>query len=69
MEIYKKNHAKIINSKVYGRIWNEEFELPDWSYSVSDIQDYFEFFFKKNPAVKFYINKIENRIKFQIKAG
>ena len=22
--------------------WNDEFELPDGSYSVSDIQDYFE---------------------------
>ena len=22
--------------------WNEEFELPDKSYSVSDIQDYFQ---------------------------
>ena len=22
--------------------WNEEFELPDGSYSVSDIQDYFK---------------------------
>ena len=21
--------------------WNEEFELPDGSYSISDIQDYF----------------------------
>ena len=24
-------------------IWNEEFELPDGSYSVSNIQDYFEY--------------------------
>ena len=23
--------------------WNDEFELPDGSYSVSDIQDYFEY--------------------------
>ena len=22
--------------------WNDEFELPDGSYSISDIQDYFE---------------------------
>ena len=27
--------------------WNEEFELPDGSYSVSDIQDYFEYMLKK----------------------
>ena len=26
--------------------WNEEFELPDGSYSVSDIQDYFEYSLK-----------------------
>ena len=23
--------------------WNEKFELPDGSYSVSDIQDYFDY--------------------------
>ena len=27
--------------------WNDEFELPDGSYSVSDIQDYFEYILKK----------------------
>ena len=26
--------------------WNEKFELPDQSYSISDIQDYFEYIFK-----------------------
>ena len=26
--------------------WNEEFELPDGSSSVSDIQDYFKYTFK-----------------------
>ena len=26
--------------------WNEEFELPDGSYSISDIQDYFEYSLK-----------------------
>ena len=29
-------------------MWNDKFELPDGSYSVSDIQDYFEYIFKKN---------------------
>ena len=24
--------------------WNDKFELPDGSYSVSNIQDYFEYF-------------------------
>ena len=26
--------------------WNEDFELPEGSYYVSDIQDYFEYIFK-----------------------
>ena len=30
-------------SKISAPTWNEEFELPDESYSVSDIQDYFEY--------------------------
>ena len=54
---------------------NEEFELPDGSYSTSDIQDYFEYVFKKhgekivNPSTRIYTNKIENRITFKIKTG
>ena len=54
---------------------NEEFELPDGSYSVSDIQDYFEYILKKhsesvdNPSIRIYVNKIENRITFKIKSG
>ena len=27
--------------------WNDEFELPGGLYSISDIQDYFEYIFKK----------------------
>ena len=55
--------------------WNEEFELPDGSSSISDIQDYFECMLKKhgektvNLSIRIYINKIENRITFQIKTG
>ena len=33
--------------KVSASTWNEEFTLPDCSYSVSDIQDYFEYILKK----------------------
>ena len=33
--------------KVSTPTWNEEFELPDGSYSTSDIQDYFKYIFKK----------------------
>ena len=38
---YKNNKFKIS-----APTWNEEFELPDGSYSVSDIQDYFEYILK-----------------------
>ena len=31
---------------------NEEFELSDGSYSVSDIQDYFNYIIKTNESVR-----------------
>ena len=34
--------------KISAPTWNEEFELPDGSYSVSDIQDCFEYILKKH---------------------
>ena len=55
--------------------WNNKFELPDESYSVSDIQDYFEYIKKKHgesvdkPLVWIYVNKIENRVTFKIQNG
>ena len=61
--------------KISAPTWSEEFELPDGSYSVSDIQDYFEYILKihsesvDNPSIRIYINKIENRITFTIKNG
>ena len=61
--------------KISAPTWSEEFELPDGSYSVSDIQDYFEYILKKhsesvdNPSVRMYINRTENRITFKIKNG
>ena len=62
--------------KISAPTWNEEFTLPDGSYSVSDIQDYFDYILKKHgekiskdnkPSVKIYTNKIKNRITFKIK--
>ena len=61
--------------KISASTWNEEFKLPDGCYSVSDIQDYFEYILKKhgkntnNPLIQIYVNKIENRITFKIKNG
>ena len=34
--------------KISAPTWNEEFELTDGSYSVSDIQDCFEYILKKH---------------------
>ena len=45
MEIYKKKSYKNNEFKIPARTWNEEFELPDGLYSVSDIQDYFEYIY------------------------
>ena len=61
------------NFKISAPTWNDEFNLPDGSYSVSDIQDYFEYIIKKHetiadsPPVQIYVNKIKNRIIFKIK--
>ena len=56
--------------KISGPTWNNECELPDGSYSLSDIQDYFEYILKEDeedvdkPSVQIYVNKIENRVTF-----
>ena len=61
--------------KISAPTWNETFDLPDGSYSIADIQDYFEFIIKKhetlteNPPIQIYPNKIKNRIVFKIKTG
>ena len=48
-------HGKILKKsyknnkfKISAPTWNEEFELPDVSYSISDIQDYFEYVLKSH---------------------
>ena len=74
-----KNVKSLYNNdkfKISAPTWGEEFELPDGSYSVSVIQDYFEYILKKhrntsvdNPSIRMYINRIENRITFKIKNG
>ena len=33
--------------KISAPTWNDEFDLPDGSYLISDIQDYFEYVIKK----------------------
>ena len=59
--------------KIPAPTWNDTFDLPDVSYSIADIQYYFEFIIKKhetlteNPPIKNYPSKIKNRIDFKIK--
>ena len=44
MKISYKNNK----FKTSAPTWNDDFELPDWYNSVSDIQDYFEYLIKKH---------------------
>ena len=53
--------------------WIDEFELSDGSYSISDIQDYFENILKNysenidKASIKIYVNKIEIRLHLKLK--
>ena len=55
--------------------WNCKIKLLDSSYSISDIEDYFEYIIKNhetvidNPPIRINVNKIENRVLFKIKTG
>ena len=61
--------------KISAPAWNDTFDLPDGSCSITDIQDYFEFIIKKyetlteNLPIQIYPNKVKNRIVFKIKTG
>ena len=72
---FNNNNNNNNNNNISAPTWNDEFELPDGSYSMSDIQDHFEYIFKKhrenidNPSVRTYVNKIENRTTFKMKTG
>ena len=67
---YQHNKLKII-----ALAGNDEFELPDGFYSLSNIQDYTEYIIKKHetlttiPPIHVYINRINNRLVFKIKDG
>ena len=67
---YNNNKLEII-----APTWNDEFELLDGSYSVSDIQDNIEYIIKEHetltiiPPMHVYIDGINNRLVFKIKDG
>ena len=54
--------------KISAPTWNDTSHLLDGSYSIADIQDYFQFIIKKhetlteNPPVQIYPNKIKSRL-------
>ena len=72
---YIKSEYSNNKFKVSEPTWNNTSDLPDGSYSFSDIQDYSEFIIKKhqtlteNPPVQIHPSKIKNRIVFKIKTG
>ena len=57
--------------KISAPTWNDTFDLSDGSYSISDIQDYFEFINKKhetlteNPLIQIYPFKIKTGYKLE----
>ena len=67
---YKNNKFKISDPT-----WNDEFDLPDGSYFLSDMKDYYEYIIKKHEniedisPIEIYINKIKTRFVFKIKAN
>ena len=75
--IWKNIKSEYTNNKfkISALTWNDEFNFSDGSYSVSDIQEYFEYIIKKhesiadNSSAKIYVNEIKNRTVFKIKAG
>ena len=71
-----KNVKSIYNDnkfKISTRTWNEMFDLPDGSYNIPEIQDYFEYIIKKHETITdtapilIYADNIINRIVFKIK--
>ena len=70
-DVVLSNLSIYYTDKISAPTWKEEFELPDRSYSVSDIQDYFAYILKKHgektgkktgeetdtPSIKRYTNK------------
>ena len=68
--IYKNNKFKIS-----APTWNDTFNLPDGSYNIPAIQDYFEYIIQKHETISetapiiIYANTIINRVVFKIKTG
>ena len=61
--------------KISTPTWNDTFDVPGGSYSISALQNYFEYIIKKHETIAdvspvlIYVNEINNRIVFKIKSG
>ena len=61
--------------KISAPTWNDKLDLPDGSYSVSDIQDYFEYILKRHgedidkPSVKYMQIKLKIGLHLKLKMG
>ena len=70
-----RKQYKINKLKIIAPTWTNQFELPDGSYSVSDIQGYIEHIITNNetltaiPPIHVYVNRINNRLVFKINDG
>ena len=55
--------------------YNDNKFIPDGSYSISDIKDYFQYILKNHgenidkPSIQIYVNKNKHKIIFKIKNG
>lgn len=65
---YKNNKVKTLTPT-----WNDEIELPDVPYYVSDIQDYAEYIIRQHemlttfPPINVHINRTNTRLVLEIK--
>ena len=61
--------------KISAPTWNDTFDVPDGSYSIVALQNYFEYIIKKHKTIAnvspvfIYVNEKNNRIVFKIKSG
>ena len=61
--------------KILAPTWKDTFDVPDGSYSIAALQDYFEYIIKKHETIAdlspiiIYVNTINNRIAFKVKTG
>ena len=72
-----KNVKSIYNNnkiKISAPTWNDTFDLPDGSYNIPAIQNYFEYIIKhetigETAPILIHANNISNRVVFKIKTG